>query len=142
MAGDTSARLLAGKAVLLCEDEGLVVMHVNRALRECKCKVITAKTAAEAIEAARQHRPEVVLMDITLPDESGIEAARRILIEDSAYEPCLVFLTGLSDEEAHAAVVELDACGYLTKPFEGERLIGAVEQAWRTWCERKGRPVR
>lgn len=142
MAGDSpdsSAGLLAGKTVLLCEDEGMVVMHVSRALRQCKCELITARTASEAIETARQHRPELVLTDISLPDESGIEAARHILNEIGEYKPCQVFLTAVSEQDSHSAVAEMDACGYLVKPVMAEHVIRALEAAWQGWNDRAAR---
>ena len=91
--------------------------------------VAQAGTAAEAIEAARIHRPDLVIMDIRLPDGSGIEATREIRAEDPAIR--VLMLTSYPDEEAVFAAIIAGASGYLLKQIRGRDLIAALEAVGR-----------
>ncbi len=90
------------------------------------CEVVgEAGTAAEAIEIARHQRPDVVLMDVRLPDESGVEACRKIR---SGYpDTRVIILTSFADESAVMASVAAGAAGYLLKQSDLEHLVEAVE---------------
>jgi DNA-binding NarL/FixJ family response regulator len=86
-------------------------------------------TAAEAIEAARTYLPDLVIMDVRLPDGSGIEATREIRAENPAIR--VVVLTSYPDEEAVFAAIVAGASGYLLKQIRGRDLIGALEAVGR-----------
>ena len=86
-------------------------------------------TAAEAIEAARTHLPDVVIMDVRLPDGSGIEATREIRAENPAIR--VVMLTSYPDEEAVFAAIVAGASGYLLKQVRSRDLIAALEAVGR-----------
>jgi DNA-binding NarL/FixJ family response regulator len=85
-----------------------------------------AGTMAEAIDAAAELKPDVVLMDIRLPDGSGVEACREIRSHD--HDINVVMLTSYSDEEALVNSIMAGASGYLLKRSEPERLVEAVEK--------------
>lgn len=84
-----------------------------------------AGTATEAIALARHRKPDVVLMDVRLPDGSGVEACREICSDCSGIR--VIMLTSFSDEEAVIQSVMAGAAGYLLKDTDPEQLIGAVE---------------
>jgi two-component system, NarL family, response regulator DevR len=84
-----------------------------------------AGTVAEAVAQARQCAPDVVLMDVRLPDGSGIEACRQIRSERP--EARVLMLTSYSDEEAVIASIMAGAVGYLLKDTDVERLIEGIE---------------
>jgi two-component system, NarL family, response regulator DevR len=86
-------------------------------------------TAAEAIEAARLYRPDLVIMDVRLPDGSGIEATREIRAENPAIR--VIMLTSYPDEEAVFAAIIAGASGYLLKQIRGRDLIAALEAVAR-----------
>ena len=85
----------------------------------------TAGTAAEAVTAARRLSPDVVLMDLRLPDDSGISACREILSQRPATR--VLFLTAYADEEAAAATLLGGAGGYLLKDIGYQPLERAIE---------------
>jgi CheY-like chemotaxis protein len=91
-------------------------------------EVKVARDGLEALRVAAEFRPEVVLMDITMPQMDGYEAARRIRAEDWGRSVILVALTGWgrrSDiEAAHAAGFD----GHLLKPVEAEALVTLVSE--------------
>src|ERR1044072_3887515 len=86
--------------------------------------VAEAGTAAESIEMARRFRPELGVMDVRLPDGTGIEACREIRAELPGTR--VVMLTSYPDEEAVIAAIVAGASGYLLQPVRGRHLVAAL----------------
>ena len=84
-----------------------------------------AGTVAEAIEAARRFQPDIVVMDVRLPDGSGVEACREIRSEFPSTR--VVMLTSYPDEEAVLSAIVAGASGYLLKQVRARDLITALE---------------
>ena len=91
--------------------------------------VAEAGTVAEAVDAARRYRPDLVIMDVRLPDGSGIEACRDIRAE--LPETRVVMLTSYPDEEAVIAAIIAGASGYLLKQVRARDLVAALEAVGR-----------
>ena len=91
--------------------------------------IAEAGTVAESIEAARRFRPEIVIMDVRLPDGSGIEACREIRAE--LPETRVVMLTSYPDEEAVLSAIVAGASGYLLKQVRARDLVAALEAVGR-----------
>ena len=87
--------------------------------------VAEAGTAAEALEQARQFQPDLVVMDVRLPDGSGIEACREIRSE--LPNTRVVMLTSYPDEDAVLAAIVAGASGYLLKQVRARDLVAALE---------------
>lgn len=84
-----------------------------------------ASTAADAVTETVRLKPDVVLMDLRLPDSSGVEACREIRAACAATK--VLFLTSYSEDDAVLASVMAGASGYLLKEIGGEALIQAIE---------------
>lgn len=106
--------------------QGLVAL-LDR--RESFQVVAEAGTVAEAIEMAHRHRPDLVIMDVRLPDGSGIEACREIRAELPATR--VVMLTSYPDEEAVFSAIIAGASGYLLKQVRARDLVSALEAVGR-----------
>jgi two-component system, NarL family, response regulator DevR len=91
--------------------------------------VAEAGTVAEAIEQARRFEPDIVVMDVRLPDGSGIEACREIRAELPATR--VVMLTSYPDEEAVLSAIVAGAAGYLLKQVRARDLVAALEVVGR-----------
>jgi DNA-binding NarL/FixJ family response regulator len=102
--------------------QGLVALLDRRAGFQV---VAEAGTAAEAVEQARRFRPNLVVMDVRLPDGSGIEACRDIRSE--LPETRVVMLTSYPDEDAVLAAIVAGASGYLLKQVRARDLVAALE---------------
>ena len=87
--------------------------------------VAEAGTAAEALEQARRFQPDLVVMDVRLPDGSGIEACREIRSE--LPNTRVVMLTSYPDEDAVLAAIVAGASGYLLKQVRARDLVAALE---------------
>ena len=106
--------------------QGLVAMLQRRPGFQV---VAEAGTAAEAVEMARRHQPDLVVMDVRLPDGSGIEACREIRAEMPGTR--VVILTSYPDEEAVFSAIVAGASGYLLKQVRGRDLVAALEAVGR-----------
>lgn len=91
--------------------------------------VAQAGTVAESIEQARRFQPDIVIMDVRLPDGSGIEACREIRAESPATK--VVILTSYPDEEAVLSAIIAGASGYLLKQIRARDLVAAIETVSR-----------
>jgi DNA-binding NarL/FixJ family response regulator len=106
--------------------QGLVALLDRR--REFSV-VAEAGTVAESLAVTRRHRPDLVVMDVRLPDGSGIEACRDIRAEMP--ETRVVMLTSYPDEEAVLSAILAGASGYLLKQIRGRDLVAAREAIGR-----------
>jgi DNA-binding NarL/FixJ family response regulator len=117
---------------LLVVDDHEVVRQGLAALldrREGFQVVAEAGTVAESLEQARRHQPDIVVMDVRLPDGSGIEACREIRAEMPATR--VVMLTSYPDEEAVLSAIVAGASGYLLKQVRARDLVAALEAVGR-----------
>src|SRR5581483_2698500 len=85
-----------------------------------------AGSASDAIDVARDTHPDVILMDVRLPDSDGVDACRTIISERP--ETRVVMLTSYADEDAVVASIMAGAAGYLLKQTDPERLIEGVQR--------------
>jgi two-component system response regulator DevR len=106
--------------------QGLVALLDRRAGFEV---VAQAGTVAEAIAHAARYEPDLVIMDVRLPDGSGIEACREI--RAARPETRVVMLTSYPDEEAVLSAIIAGASGYLLKQIRGRDLVSALESVGR-----------
>jgi DNA-binding NarL/FixJ family response regulator len=91
--------------------------------------VAEAGTVEEAIAAARRFEPDLVVMDVRLPDGSGVEACREIRAELPATR--VVMLTSFPDDEAVFSAIVAGASGYLLKQIRARDLVAALERVGR-----------
>ena len=91
--------------------------------------VAEAGTVADAVEAARRFQPDLVIMDVRLPDGSGIEACREIRAERP--ETRVLILTSYPDEDAVLSAIVAGASGYLLKQVRARDLVAALEAVGR-----------
>src|SRR5439155_21594407 len=112
---------------LLVDDHKILRMGLRQLFETVPSVAIVgeADTAAGAIATARRCAPDVVLMDVRLPDGSGIDACRAIRSERPATR--VIMLTSFSEEEVVLAAVMAGAAGYLLKQMVPDRLVEAVE---------------
>ncbi len=111
--------------VVIVDDHPLVVDGLRMALELADIEVVeTASSAAEAIEAVRLHLPEVVVMDIQLPDGSGVEATAAVL--KAAPGTAVLMLTMLEERDTLLAAVRAGARGYMVKGASRDEIVRAV----------------
>ena len=112
--------------VMICDDHEVVREGLRGLIsRQTGMSVVgEASTVAEAIETAIQSKPDVVIMDVRLPDGSGVEACRSI--RDANPDIRVIMLTSYADDEALFASIIAGASGYLLKQTRGQAVVDAV----------------
>jgi DNA-binding NarL/FixJ family response regulator len=112
--------------ILLCDDHEVVREGLRGLIsrQETMSVVGEAGTVAEAIEAASRAKPDVVIMDVRLPDGSGVEACRAI--REARPETKVIMLTSYADDEALFASIIAGASGYLLKQTRGQTVVDAI----------------
>jgi two-component system response regulator DevR len=115
-------------SILIVDDHEVVRMGLRTLLerRPGFAVVGEAGTAEEAVRAARQSQPDVVIMDIRLPDGNGVEACREIREEQP--DTKVIMLTSYADDEALFGSIMAGASGYLLKQTRGQSLAEAIEK--------------
>ncbi len=117
---------VATRRVLVAEDESLIRMDIVETLREHGFEVIAeAGDGEEAIAKAEELKPDLVVMDIKMPNMDGITAAKRM----AELKIPVVLLTAFSQKELVEQAAEAGAMAYVVKPFTPTDLIPAVEIA-------------
>jgi YesN/AraC family two-component response regulator len=91
--------------------------------------VATAKNGREALEMARQHKPDIALMDVNMPGMNGLEAIAAMRAERP--ELACIIISAERDTETLLEAMAVGARGYLTKPFTGDQLIETIGQVSR-----------
>lgn len=115
------------RRVLIVEDEGLVALNIEGTLTEAGFEVVgIVDTEDEAVAAAQQLRPDVILLDITLRQGDGISAGRRI---KRSTDIKIIFVSGNSDPRTLAAADAVEPAGFIRKPFVTESLAKFVSDA-------------
>jgi DNA-binding NarL/FixJ family response regulator len=113
--------------VLIVDDHRLFAEAIRLTLERDGMDVAIAFTGSDAREAARREAPDVVLLDIGLPHESGLSVGRDILEEHP--ETKILIVTSLEDERAVREAVRSGFHGYLTKDTRLERFVGGIHAA-------------
>lgn len=113
--------------VLVVDDESDILTLLEYNLRKAGFVVLLAKDGPEAIEAARSRRPELILLDIMLPNMEGTEVLKRLKSHDSTRSIPVIMLTAKGEEVDKIIGFELGAEDYITKPFSPRELILRVK---------------
>ena len=115
--------------ILLVEDDAELRTLVEGRLKESGYNVRTAETGTKALERVEEQVPELVLLDVMLPELDGLEVCRRL----RAQYPLLyiIMLTARSDELDRVVGLEVGADDYVTKPFSLQELVARVRSALR-----------
>ena len=130
---DESPHLAATKGgsarslVLLAEDDEINIDTVRDYLEARGCRVVVARDGAEAIARAQQQEPDLILMDIQMPNVDGLEATRRLRADPRTVNVPIIALTALAMPGDEERCLEAGADAYLSKPVRLRELIDVVE---------------
>lgn len=112
--------------ILVVDDDRLVLATVSHGLAQAGYEVIDADNGDDAILLARQHRPDLALLDIRMEGKSGFDVAEYL--REVGHTP-FVFLSAFSDDATRAKVESLGAYGYLVKPLDVSQILPTVASA-------------
>lgn len=120
----------AAKPVLLIEDTPSLLMLYEAVLKRAGHAVHGAATAKEGLEALEHLRPDVVVLDLMLPDRDGLDLIEELLAREDA--PTVVVITAYGSISKAVSAMRAGAHEFLVKPFDETRFLGAVTNALKT----------
>lgn len=117
--------------VLVVDDESDILEMLNYNLSKEGYEVVTATDGLSAIEAAKEHMPQLILLDVMMPKIDGIETCRRLREITKLKEVYIIFLTARGEEFTEIAAFEAGANDYLTKPIKPRALLSRLAAYFR-----------
>ena len=119
------------KKILIADDEPDILEIIQFNLQAEGYEVLTAKNGDEAIDQAKKHHPDLIILDIMMPGKNGIEVCNILRMQPTFKETLIVFLSALSDEGTEIQGLETGADDYLTKPISPKILVSKVNALFR-----------
>jgi len=113
--------------ILLVDDEPDILEFVGYNLSKAGYRVFTARNGREGVEAARRHRPHLILLDRMMPEMDGVETCRVIRRIPELDDTRIVFLSALGEEEHQITGFDVGADDYLTKPIKMKIMLSRVQ---------------
>jgi two-component system cell cycle response regulator DivK len=126
MLGDPPAH--SPKKVLIVEDNELNLKLLNDILEYHGYTILTTRTGGPALEIARRHRPDLILMDIQLPDITGMEAAQQLKADEQTRAIPIVAVTAFAMSGDRAMILASGCDDYVAKPFNVVAFLELVER--------------
>ncbi len=115
------------QTILIVEDDREVLDLLIRILLNKGYTAMKAESGSQALHVAARIRPDLVILDLNLPDCNGIDVLEQLKAIDEAIQ--VIILTGYGSREAARSAMEIGAFDFLTKPFEVHELCSAVQKA-------------
>ena len=119
---------MAGEQILVVEDNEKNMKLLRDVLRVTGYRTLEATTAARAVELATEHRPDLVLMDIQLPDIDGVEALGRLRADERTAGIPVLALTAQAMDGDRTRFLAAGFDGYVSKPVDINDLVATVKQ--------------
>jgi CheY-like chemotaxis protein len=113
-------------ARILVVDDNQINLEICQEILDRDFKVFTATNAHEALRLARQHAPQIVLLDIMLPGVDGLEACRRLRQLPETRWATIIMVSAKAMPSERAAGFAAGADAYVTKPFDYDDLLSAI----------------
>ncbi len=117
---------MEGKKILVVDDEFTIRYLVEHQLKRHGFESIMAKDGPGALEAARKHQPDLIVLDIMMPNMSGFDVCRQLKADPKSAKIPIIFLTALSNKNDKLRAFEMGADDYLTKPFQADEFIAHI----------------
>src|SRR5690348_5183158 len=115
--------------ILIADDAAFMRLRCGRMLMEQGYTVLEAENGRDAVEQYQAHRPDAVLMDVTMPELDGLGALRQIRALDPTAKVAMV--TAIGQQQVVMEAVQAGAKDFVVKPFKPERVLAAVQKMLR-----------
>jgi len=117
--------------ILLVDDEPDILEIVGYNLSAVGYQVITAKNGVEAVKKAKKHKPQLIILDVMMPEMDGIEACEQIRNIPELNETIITFLTARNEDYSQVAGFDAGADDYIAKPIKPKVLVSKVKALLR-----------
>jgi two-component system alkaline phosphatase synthesis response regulator PhoP len=122
---------VVGRKILVVDDEAVLVETIAYNLEQAGYQVITAADGASALQAAHRETPDLIILDLMLPEMDGIEVCRLLRRDHNSSTIPIMILTAKGDEIDKVVGLEVGADDYVTKPFGRRELLARVRALLR-----------
>jgi two-component system alkaline phosphatase synthesis response regulator PhoP len=119
------------KRILIADDEQDILEIMTYNLQLHGYEVACAKDGDEAIQKAKEFKPELIILDIMMPKKNGIEVCKILRSQPTFNDTIIIFLTALNDELSHVKGLEFGADDYISKPISPKILVSKVNSLFR-----------
>ncbi|MEW5846910.1 MAG: response regulator [Bacteroidota bacterium] len=116
----------SNKTILVVEDDKFNSLIIQNFLSKTKAKVVTAINGEQAIEQARAHNPDFILMDLKMPGMNGFEATRKI--KDFLPNTVIIAQTAFVTDADKAEAFNAGCSELITKPLSSDKIYNAIEK--------------
>lgn len=115
------------KSILICDDAAFMRMMIKDILTKNGYNIVgEAENGAKAVEKYNETKPDLVLMDITMPEMDGIQALKQIREMDP--NACIIMCSAMGQQAMVIEAIQSGAKDFIVKPFQAERVIEAVQK--------------
>ena len=122
-----------GKTILVADDNAAFVEFVRLILEEEGARVVSARDGEEAVRAAKEERPDAILLDLLMPRLDGLSALVRLKSDEATRHVPVILVSGMPGGEAERLARAYGAADFLAKPFKAadaaKRIVAAMEKA-------------
>ncbi len=112
--------------ILIVDDAEFLRMRISKMLTGEGFEVVEAENGLRALEKYQEIKPDLVLMDVTMPEMDGLTALKSIRATDT--QARVIMLTALGQESVVLDAIKSGAKDFIVKPFEQERVLGAIKK--------------
>jgi two-component system alkaline phosphatase synthesis response regulator PhoP len=119
----------ATKIILAIDDENDVLIIIKTALQSEGYQVLTASNGFDGLAAAEDKKPDLILLDLMMPEMDGMEVLKRLKENKGTDQIPVIILTGLSDREKIRMALDQGTSYYIVKPFDYQGLVSKVKLA-------------
>lgn len=115
------------KKVLLVDDDRLFLRYLTRLFPRKEYEVVTVSSGKEGLEQARRLRPDLVILDLDMPDPDGIETCKLLKDDEATRQIAVIILTAMESLELNQMAFDAGAQAMVLKSMNRERLLNLVE---------------
>ncbi len=113
--------------ILTVDDSKTIRMIVKKAFSPYNCNVLEAENGVEGLALAAKEKPDLIILDITMPVMTGIEMLEKLKAEKDLKDIPVIMLTAESGKDSVMKIVKMGIKDYVVKPFKGDQLIDRVK---------------
>ena len=119
---------VSNKTILIIDDEDDLIKALTVRLNDAGYSVLSARDGFEGLNFARKEEPDLILLDLMLPKIDGFKVARFLKFDESYKNIPIIMLTARAEEEDKVLGMQTGADLYVTKPFDDEMLLVAIDK--------------
>ncbi|MFC1855741.1 PleD family two-component system response regulator [Thermodesulfobacteriota bacterium] len=119
---------MAKPVVLTVDDEPHILFILSQVLNSKGCEVLSADCGERALEVATKEIPDLIILDVMMPDISGFEVCKQLKANDATKDIPVVILTAEQNDEHKDAMLKLGVADYISKPFSPNGLSTKIDE--------------